>query len=169
MRGEHFEIKNRMEAFYNMPGGAFGCRRAVRISYKQQYETVRGTQAAASFSAGLAFPVVWTLLFAMMGIASYIIIMSGGRGGFPERNAEVRSAIILYGLQLAVNFCWPLLFFNMKMYLAAFMWLLLLWVMIVTMFFSFYRLSKTAGYLVVPYVLWVTFAGYLNLGIYFLN
>lgn len=115
------------------------------------------------------FPVVWTLLFAMMGIASYIIIMSGGRGGFPERNAEVHSAIILYGLQLAVNFCWPLLFFNMKMYLAAFMWLLLLWVMIVTMFFSFYRLSKTAGYLVVPYVLWVTFAGYLNLGIYFLN
>ena len=152
-----------------MPGGAFGCRRAVRISYKQQYETVRGTQAAASSPPAWLFPVVWTLLFAMMGIASYIIIMSGGRGGFPERNAEVRSAIILYGLQLAVNFCWPLLFFNMKMYLAAFMWLLLLWLMIVTMFFSFYRLSKTAGYLVVPYVLWVTFAGYLNLGIYFLN
>ncbi|MCI8630739.1 MAG: tryptophan-rich sensory protein [Firmicutes bacterium] len=115
------------------------------------------------------FPIVWTLLFIMMGTASYIIIMSGLRGGTQESRRQARSALCIYILQLAVNFFWPLLFFNMKIYLAAFMWLLLLWILIVTMMFMFYRISKIAGYLIVPYVLWVTFAGYLNLGIYFLN
>ena len=68
-----------------------------------------------------------------------------------------------------MNFVWPILFFNLQDYLFAFFWLCLLWVLILTMVIVFSRIDKAAGYLQLPYLLWVTFAGYLNLGVYLLN
>ena len=112
---------------------------------------------------GWLFPVVWTILYLLMGLASYLVYTSGG-----SRTA-IRQALTLYAAQLAVNFFWSILFFNYNQYLLAFLWLLLLWGLILATLISFYRLSPLAGYLLIPYLVWVTFAGYLNFAIYLLN
>lgn len=108
------------------------------------------------------FPVVWTLLFILMGIASYIVWEQG-------TGAERRNALTIYFVQLFFNFCWSVIFFSFEAYLFAFVWLIILWVLILATTILFYQISKPAGYLMLPYLLWVTFAGYLNLAIYLLN
>ncbi|MBR6767818.1 MAG: tryptophan-rich sensory protein [Clostridia bacterium] len=112
---------------------------------------------------GWLFPVVWTILYILMGIASYLVLTSGKH---PE---NIRAAITVYGIQLAFNFIWPLLFFGLSAYLFSFVWLTALWLLIFATIALFHRISETAGWLMIPYLIWVTFAGYLNLGIYFLN
>ena len=82
---------------------------------------------------------------------------------------EKSKALRVYFLQLAFNFLWSVFFFNFELYLFSFFWLLALWVLIIVTAVRFYRISKVAGYLMIPYILWVTFAGYLNLGIAILN
>lgn len=112
---------------------------------------------------GWLFPIVWTILYTLMGIASYLVLT--GEGTMEEKS----KAISAYLYQLVVNFLWSTWFFNLQWYIFAFFWLVLLWILILVTLVRFYRLSKPAGYLMVPYLLWVTFAGYLNLGIALLN
>ncbi len=112
---------------------------------------------------GWLFPVVWTILYILMGIASYLISTSKG----PKTLSD--SALAIYGLQLVFNFFWSIIFFNMEAYLFAFVWLIALWLLILWTTVAFYKIDKTAGLLMIPYLIWVTFAGYLNLGIYLLN
>jgi len=112
---------------------------------------------------GWLFPVVWTILYILMGLASYLVLVSDG----PWR--QIRRALVLYAIQLAFNFLWPLFFFSLSAYLFAFIWLLALWLLILVTALSFHCLSNTAAYLMIPYLIWVSFAGYLNLGIYLLN
>ena len=112
---------------------------------------------------GWLFPVVWIILYTLMGVASYFICISNAS---EEQRGK---ALLLYGVQLAFNFFWPLIFFNLKAYLFAFVWIVILWVLIVLTMKSFYKISKVACYLLIPYIGWVTFAAYLNLGIYILN
>ncbi len=109
---------------------------------------------------GWVFPVVWTVLYVLMGIASYLVLTSG--------RAD-RSAYWLYGLQLGFNFVWPLLFFRGELFWFAFVWLVVLWALVFATAVRFHEISAPAGWLFVPYVLWVTFAGYLNLSIAVLN
>ena len=109
------------------------------------------------------FPVVWTILYALMGIASYLVYNSG------SGREEKRRALTVYGVQLLFNFIWPILFFNFGMYYFAFFWLVALWALIIYTMVLFGRITKPAAYLLIPYLLWVTFAGYLNLGIAVLN
>ena len=106
------------------------------------------------------FPVVWTILYVLMGIASCLVSNSGKPN---------QKALRVYGLQLAVNFFWSILFFNLEWYLGAFLWLILLWVLVLITTEWFSDISKTAGRLMIPYFLWVTFAAYLNLGVWLLN
>ena len=112
---------------------------------------------------GWVFPVVWSVLYLLMGYASYRVLESGA----PKE--EIRNALILYGLQLAANFIWPLLFFGGGWFLAAFLWLILLWVLIFLTIRAFSQIDETAGNLLIPYILWASFAAYLNFGIYLLN
>ena len=126
-------------------------------------ETFEGLRKPPLSPPGWLFPVVWTILFLMMGLASYLALESGGS---PR---EIGRALRAYGLQLGANFVWPLLFFNLGAYLAAFAWLVLLWLLIWAAALRFRRLSAAAAWLLAPYLLWVAFAGYLNLGIYLLN
>jgi len=107
------------------------------------------------------FPIVWVILYILMGISSYIV--------YKSHSIEKKFALTLYGLQLLFNFIWTLLFFNGKMYFSSFLWLIMLWILILGMFKSFKLVDKTAGYLQLPYLLWVTFAGYLNLMVSILN
>lgn len=112
---------------------------------------------------GWLFPVVWTILYALMGYSAYLIQTSNA-------DAEKKSdALMLYHYQLIVNFLWSIFFFNFGWYLFSLLWLLLLWVLIILMIRSFSQISKTAAYLNIPYLLWVTFAAYLNAGIWLLN
>ena len=112
---------------------------------------------------GWLFPVVWTILYTLMGISSYLILESG------EAPEEIRKALTIYGYQLAVNFLWPTFFFNFGWYFFSFLWLLLLWVLVLIMILRFKDISKLAAYMNIPYLVWLTFAGYLNLGIWLLN
>ena len=112
---------------------------------------------------GWVFPVVWAILYGMMGIASWLVSESDAGAG--EKSKALRG----YLLQLAVNFFWPILFFRFELYLLAFLWLMLLWVLVFVTGSRFSRINPTAGNLMVPYLLWVTFAGYLNLAFFFLN
>lgn len=123
-------------------------------------ETFKTLDKPALSPPGWLFPVVWTILYILMGIASYIVL---------EADALKKSALTFYGIQLVFNFFWPIIFFNLECYLFAFIWLVLLWIFIFITLIMFYKISKPAGYLLIPYLLWVTFAGYLNLFIYFLN
>lgn len=108
------------------------------------------------------FPVVWGALFALMGVGGariYLAPASVGRG----------RSLGLYFLQLAFNFGWTLLFFNLQNYGLALLWLLVLWGMILGMILAFREVDPPAAWLQVPYFLWVTFAAYLNLGAWVLN
>lgn len=105
------------------------------------------------------FPVAWSILYILMGIASYLAGMEKPYSG----------SICLYGLQLIFNFFWSIWFFDRGWYLFSFLWLLCLWGLILATTVAFYRIKKPAGYLMLPYLLWVTFAGYLNFGVYLLN
>lgn len=109
------------------------------------------------------FPVVWTILYILMGISSYLIKTA-------DADPEAKSnALTLYNYQLIVNFLWPIFFFNFGWYLFSFFWLLLLWVLVILMIRQFDKISKTAAYLNIPYLLWLTFAAYLNFGVWWLN
>ena len=109
------------------------------------------------------FPVVWTVLYILMGISSYLIYTADTS----RENKTV--ALSVYALQLVFNFIWPILFFNMQNFLGALVCLIILWILILTMIIVFSRISKPAAFLNIPYLLWVTFAGYLNYFIYLLN
>lgn len=110
---------------------------------------------------GWLFPIVWTLLYVMMGLASYLIVVS--------KDARRFRALSLYGYQLTANFLWPIFFFDFGWYLFSFAWILLLWFLILATIIRFYQISKPAAYLMLPYLAWVTFAAYLNFGIWRLN
>ena len=109
------------------------------------------------------FPVVWTVLFILMGISSAMIFTSDA----PKR--DVNNALTVYGINLFLNFFWSIIFFNMRAYFFAFIWLIALWITILVMIIKFIKIKPLAGYIQIPYLIWVTFAGYLNLAIYILN
>ena len=113
--------------------------------------------------SSVLFPIVWTILYLLMGISFYLVWTK-----YPTRYDKT-SAYIAYAVQLFLNFIWSPIFFNAREYLIAFLVLIALWVMVIVMTVLFYRISKPAGILQIPYILWLTFAGYLNLAIYILN
>jgi translocator protein len=107
------------------------------------------------------FPIVWTILYILMGISVAIIY---------NTVSNIKSIpIVIYLVQLFFNFMWSVIFFNFGCYLFAFIWLLILLIIIFIMIINFYKINKVAGILLFPYFLWVLFAGYLNIAIYILN
>lgn len=109
------------------------------------------------------FPVAWTILYTLMGIASYLVWTA------VTTYEKRKQALFLYGVQLFFNFFWSIIFFNLQEYFFAFVWIIALWIMIFLTYQQFRSIDKTAGTLLVPYLAWVAFAAYLNLGIFILN
>lgn len=133
------------------------------------YLTRAGTQAYAEMlqkpplsPPGWVFPVVWTVLYALMGISAARIYLT------PPSQARSRG-LNLFAIQLAVNFLWSPIFFNATAYGFALLWLLLLWVLVLLMLLQFRKVDKAAARLQIPYLLWLTFAAYLNYGVWQLN
>ncbi len=109
------------------------------------------------------FPIAWTFLFILMGIASFLVYTSD------SSEEKINNALSVYAAQLFINFFWSIFFFNFELYLFSFFWLVLLWVFIVFTILLFYKISKIASFLLLPYLLWVSFAGYLNFAIFLIN
>ena len=112
----------------------------------------------------VVFPIVWSILFVLMGISSALVYTKQSK----DQHAA-STALKIYALQLIFNFVWSILFFNLQAYLVSFIWLMALWALILAMIIQFYKISKAAALLQIPYLAWVTFAGYLNIMIYILN
>lgn len=110
------------------------------------------------------FPVVWTVLFVLMGISAAMVLTTGTSPLVKRKNA-----LSVYGMSLFFNFFWSIIFFNLRAFLIAFVWLVVLLALIILTIVKYFKINRTAAYLQIPYALWVTFAGYLNLGIFILN
>lgn len=110
----------------------------------------------------IVFPIVWTILYALMGIGAARIWLR------PETLEQIK-ALIIFGLQLAVNFFWSIIYFNFQAFQFAFWWLLILLILIILMIASYHKVDKIAAWLQIPYLLWVTFAGYLTYMAWMLN
>lgn len=111
---------------------------------------------------GILFPIVWGILYALMGVSVARIYLA-------EASAERSRGINLYITQLVVNFFWSLIFFNAQAFGFAFLWLLLLWLLVLWMILTFRKKDPIAAYLQIPYLLWLTFAAYLNAAVWYLN
>lgn len=112
---------------------------------------------------GYVFPIVWGIMYALMAIAAYRIYLCG-KNGIP-----IKSALFSYTIQLILNFLWSFIFFKFNLYGLAFLELCLLWLAIVITTVKFYKIDKVSAYLMIPYILWVTFAGVLNFFVWKLN
>ncbi len=143
-----------------LPLAVGGASAFITRNDMQIYETLNTPPLSPP---GILFPIVWSILYILMGISLYIIRVSKA----PKH--QKKTAYILFFTQLFFNFIWSPIFFSMRQFLFAFCVLLALWLTIILMIAAFSKISKTAAVLQVPYLLWVTFAGYLNLGIYILN
>lgn len=111
----------------------------------------------------ILFPVVWSILYILMGISSYLIQTS------TDDPAVIQKAMSLFYDQLIVNFLWPVFFFNFGWYLFSLLWLILLWILVFQMIRQFAKISPLAAWLNIPYLLWLSFAAYLNAGVWLLN
>ncbi len=149
------------------------------VNLKKLLITIGGTLAAAGISAWLGqpsldgliappltppawvFPVVWSILYLLMGYAAYRVSVSGDK--------EIPTALTAYGIQLFFNVLWPIAFFRLDLRLFAFFWLLILLGLIVWTMRLFAAIDRMAGRLLIPYLVWCGFATYLNLGFYLLN
>ena len=111
---------------------------------------------------GWVFSVAWSILYVLMGIGAARIWL------LPNSQEKCRS-LNLFVAQLIVNFFWSLIFFNLQAYGFAFIWLLVLWILVFLMIREYKKIDKLAAYLQIPYLLWLTFAAYLNMGVLVLN
>ena len=107
------------------------------------------------------FPVAWTILYILMGIASYLLYIADTEEG--------REALVLYGVQLFFNFFWSIIFFNLEAYWFALIWLFIMWIIILLLLIKSKKVDERAFWLLLPYFIWTTFAFYLNFGIAVLN
>lgn len=108
----------------------------------------------------IIFPIVWTILYILMGISYFIATKD------KENDKDLNQ---IYILQLLVNFFWPIIFFVLKMYFTAFLWIILLLILVIVMIKELLKNNKISGYLQIPYLIWLLFATYLNIGIFLLN
>ena len=110
---------------------------------------------------GVLFPIVWSILYVLMGISLYLVSESN--------SVDKEQSYLIYIVQLVVNSLWTLLFFGFGLQLLSFLWILLLIVLVVIMIINFYKANKLAGLLQIPYLLWLLFAAYLNFAIFIIN
>lgn len=127
---------------------------------KDNMDTYETIVKPALSPPGWLFPVVWSILYILMGISAARIYLASGK-----RLEELR----IFGAQLLVNVIWAPLFFNLRAFFISLIWIFLLWVLVICMIVRFRRYDKPAAYLQIPYALWVTFATYLNFAIFLLN
>ncbi|ELC8458146.1 tryptophan-rich sensory protein [Clostridium perfringens] len=132
--------------------------------FTQESVQVYGTLNKPWFSPpAIVFPIVWTILYILMAIAAYRIFLRHKQG------EKTKSALWFYIIQLVLNFAWSIIFFHFKLYGLAFIELIILLIFIVITTIKFFKFDKIAGILMIPYIIWVSFAGVLNFFVWMLN
>lgn len=109
---------------------------------------------------GIVFPIAWTIIYLLIGI-SYTLLKE--KGEVPKETKQ------LYYTQLIFNYLWTFIFFVFRLRLLSVLWIIILDVLVIIMTYQFYKQNKLSGILLIPYILWLIFATYLNISIYFLN
>ena len=117
---------------------------------------------------GILFPIVWSILYVLMGISSYLIYE------FDDKNDTAKlklknECLTLYVIQLILNFFWSILFFRLKLYYIALVWLVILWILVFALIIKSKKINTIASHLLIPYIIWMAFAAYLNIMIALLN
>lgn len=140
---------------------AFGVEAVSALATRDSMQVYQTLQKPPMSPPGAVFGIVWSVLFFLMGISAYRVYQSGAPG--------TKRALTVYGVQLLVNFLWSIFFFNLQAYWFAFVWLVFLWVLALWMSILFFHADRTAGLLQIPYLIWLTFAGYLSFGVALLN
>ena len=139
------------------------CGFGVGMMTREGTAIYRDTIAKPPLSpAPIAFPIAWTILYALMGISLARVIMS-------EASGDRTAAIALFAAQLVFNLAWCFIFFKAQRFGFAFIWLLIMFMLVVLMFLKFRKIDAIAANIQIPYMLWLVFAGYLNLGVWILN
>lgn len=138
--------------------GVGGLSALLTQNSTEVYKTLRQPSWAPPAAV---FPFVWTVLFILMALSAWLVWRSDSPGR--------RRALVIYAVQLVVNFVWPLLFFRGQWLLLSFLWIMLLWVLILVMLASFWKVRPVASLLQIPYFLWVTFAAVLSFSIWSLE
>ena len=110
---------------------------------------------------GFIFPIVWTILYVLMGISSYLI--------YNENDYHSSFCLKIYAINLFINFLWSPIFFGLNLRLFSFIWIIVLDIVVIYMIICFFKVNKKAAYLQIPYLIWCLFATYLNLAFYLLN
>lgn len=108
---------------------------------------------------GYIFPIVWSILFTLMGISLYLI----------SENKVTKSSYLIFIVNLIVNSLWTMFFFNFKWYLFSFIWILFLIGIVIIMIINFYKYSKISAIIQIPYLIWLVFAGIITYNVYILN
>lgn len=158
---EYYEIrKNKLIKSIAIPLIAGGASAFLTRSSMETFEALNQPPLSPP---GWLFPIVWTILYILMGISLYLILQSDAD------DKTAKSAQKIFYFQLALNFLWPLLFFNMGWFILVFAELIVLWLAVLVMIKKFFDTSKLAAYLNIPYLIWLTFTAYLNLGVWWLN
>lgn len=109
----------------------------------------------------ILFPIVWSILYILMGISSYLVYKSDSK--------YKKDALLFYISQLIINFLWSIIFFNLRNFLLSFIWIIALDILVIIMIYLFYKSNKKSAYLQIPYMLWLIFASILTYQIYILN
>lgn len=110
--------------------------------------------------ASTIFPIVWTILYILMGVSLYLISQSKG---------DKEKSYQIYFAQLVFNSLWTLIFFGLNMKLLSIIWIIVLIILVILMIKHFYKINKLAAFLQIPYLFWLLFALYLSIQIFLLN
>lgn len=122
----------------------------------------------AATPPGWVFGPVWTALYFLMGVAAWLVWKQWGTSSSSAR-LRIHTALTVFGLQLLLNVFWSVVFFGLRLPGAALFEIIFLWLTIVATILAFYKISRLAAWLLVPYLVWVSYAGYLNFSIWVLN
>lgn len=160
MRREGFYIKSNQNVkkifhalFPLIIGGIVGM---ITSGYMDYNDLIKPTLSPP----GIVFPIAWTIIYLLIGI-SYTLLKE--KGEVPKETKQ------LYYTQLVFNYLWTFIFFVFRLRLLSVLWIIILDVLVIIMTYQFYKQNKVSGILLIPYVLWLLFATYLNISIYFLN
>ena len=161
MTESHAQSRYTWRSLLALEAATLGAGAVVGFLTQQNSDFYEGLIRPSFAPPGWLFPIAWTLLYAAMAAAMWFVLKTQSQDRF--------ILLGLYIAQLAVNLMWPVLFFVQQALGLAFFWLLLLWLLAAIMLYQFFRESHIAGWLLVPYQLWLTFAAVLNFTLARLN
>ena len=157
-------IKSKVKYYIIWIGVSLGVGALAAFITRNNMNIYESVNAPSLAPPAILFPIVWSVLYILMGISAAMIYTD------TSSSLEKREkALSVYVISLFFNFFWSIIFFNLQNFIFAFVWLVILWALVFLTIALYFKIKKITAYLQIPYLIWVTFAGYLNLSIALLN